>query len=55
MMMPNKEDDHVSNEFKSILDLYPCDDELSIFGKEYRESKQKFIGAMRSEDETLNL
>lgn len=55
MMMPDKENNQVSNEFKSILDFYPNDDELSIFGKEYRKSKQKFICTMRSGDETLNL
>jgi hypothetical protein len=42
MMMPNKEENQVSNEYKSILDLHPCDDELSIFGNEYRKSKQQF-------------
>lgn len=51
MMMPNKEENQVSNEFKSILDLYPNDDELSIFGNEYRKSKQRFL---RSADESLN-
>ncbi len=55
MMMPNKEDNLVSNEFKSILDFYPHDDELSIFGKEYRKSKRNFISSMRSSDETINL
>lgn len=52
MMMPNKEDNQVSNEFKSILDLYPNDDELSIFGNEYRKSKQRFL---RSGNDSLNL
>ncbi len=52
MMMPNKEENLVSNEFKSILDLYPNDDELSIFGSEYRKSKQRFL---RSGDDSLNL
>ena len=51
MMMPNKEENQVSNEFKSILDLYPNDDELSIFGNEYRKSKQRFL---RSGDDSLN-
>lgn len=48
MMMPNKEENQVSTEYKSILNLYPCDDELSIFGNEYRKSKQHFL---RSRDE----
>ena len=52
MMMPNKEENQVSNEFKSITDLYPNDDELSIFGSEYRKSKQRFL---RSGDDSLNL
>ena len=51
MMMPNKEENQVSNDFKSILDLYPNDDELSIFGNEYRKSKQRFL---RSADDSLN-
>jgi hypothetical protein len=48
MMMPNKEENQVSNEYKSILDLCPCDDELSIFGNEYRKSKQRFSSSLRS-------
>jgi hypothetical protein len=55
MMMPDKEENHVSNEFKSILDFYPSDDESSIFGKEYRKSKQNFVSTMRSGYESLNL
>jgi hypothetical protein len=54
MMMPDKTDHFVSNEFQSILDFFPCDDELSIFGNEYRKSKQHF-DTMRSSVVSLNL
>ena len=53
MMMPDKEDNHVSNEFKTLLDLYPCDDESSIFGSEYRKTKLRFNETMRSGVESL--
>ena len=41
-IMPNKITHEVSNEFKLILNSHPSDDESSIFGLDYRISKENF-------------